>query len=69
MCVRFIFLFVEIEISDRREVWRIAMKTFAIVIAREMEMGDVAEEAGAQDTFLRGHWHTVGEQRVRYSLA
>lgn len=31
--------------------------------------GDVAEEAGAQDAFLRGHWHTVGEQRVRHSLA
>lgn len=67
MCVRFIFLFVEIEISDGREAWRIAMKTFAIAIAREM--GDVAEEAGAQDDFLRGHWHTVGEQRVRCSLA
>lgn len=65
MCVRFIFLFVEIEISDRREAWRIAMKTFAIAIAREM--GDVAEEAGTQHAFLRGH--TVGEQRVRYSLA
>lgn len=40
----------EIEISDRREAWRIAMKTFAIAIAREM--GDVAEEAGAQDAFF-----------------